>query len=294
MTLTQHERAIKLGLDVNEQMRQVIGRYIGTTDKPRGRLLAAYRNARRAIAGNTSSPNDVREILAGLRQATDAIIREALTTSAGNGWEAGRLNANIYALPPVPEFPPANNGLSAAGLAAVLAALDAQITTIQGMVNTGLADEALILGGPDRVGMLSPAQVQREGAHWVALVTIGLLITALGQSTSRDRGGPVYLKQAVAAIDERTTDCCLRVNGQTKPQDKPFVLTGTPRYADEMAGPPFHNWCRTATVIVRASDANDDVTREMRDAGQAEIKAREETLERQVISPADATSRRGG
>jgi hypothetical protein len=57
---------------------------------------------------------------------------------------------------------------------------------------------------------------------------------------SGDRGG--YLKQAVAAIDQKTTDCCLRVHAQAQPLDKDFHLTGEPRYADYLPYPGFHWW----------------------------------------------------
>lgn len=49
-----------------------------------------------------------------------------------------------------------------------------------------------------------------------------------------------YQKQAIATIDERTTDCCLKVHGQIQNIDDPFILTGTPRFADEMQDPAFH------------------------------------------------------
>lgn len=61
--------------------------------------------------------------------------------------------------------------------------------------------------------------------------------------------GQRYQKQAIAAIDARTTDCCRRVNGQIQPLDKPFELRGTPRFADRLMQPPFHWNCRTVTVL---------------------------------------------
>lgn len=81
-------------------------------------------------------------------------------------------------------------------------------------------------------------------------------------------------RQAVAVIDERTTDCCLRVHGQWQAYGDLFKLTGTPRYADELTGPPFHKWCRTATALVQRQYAADDLTQRMRDAARAEINAR--------------------
>ena len=100
-------------------------------------------------------------------------------------------------------------------------------------------------------------------------------------------------RQAVAVIDERTTDCCLRVHGQWQAFGDDFRLTGTPRYADHMGAPPFHKWCRTATALVQRKYAADDLTRQMRDAARDELVARKTAKpRRKVITPANAFSRR--
>lgn len=102
-----------------------------------------------------------------------------------------------------------------------------------------------------------------------------------------------WQKQAIAAIDERTTDCCLQAHGQTQALDKPFRLTGTPRYADEMQHSPFHWYCRTSVTLYLPEFEESGIrTEEMREAAQAEIEARKKTGKREVIHPADATSRR--
>jgi hypothetical protein len=59
---------------------------------------------------------------------------------------------------------------------------------------------------------------------------------------------PQMQKQAVAAIDDRTTDCCLRVHGQIKALNEPYELRGTPRFADEIMFPAFHWRCRSSSV----------------------------------------------
>lgn len=55
-------------------------------------------------------------------------------------------------------------------------------------------------------------------------------------------------KQAIAAIDDRTTECCLKVHSQIQDLDKPYKLTGTPRFQDEMMFPGFHWRCRTSSA----------------------------------------------
>lgn len=102
-----------------------------------------------------------------------------------------------------------------------------------------------------------------------------------------------YQKQAIAAIDERTTDCCLQVHGQIQNIDDPFHLTGTPRFADEVQDPPFHWYCRTATALYRPEFEEIGIpTSEMQDAAAAELEARDRTKTRVEIHPAHATSRR--
>ena len=59
---------------------------------------------------------------------------------------------------------------------------------------------------------------------------------------------PELKRQAVAVVQDRTTDTCLRVHGQIVGVDEPFTLTGQPRFADQMMVPAFHWNCRTAVV----------------------------------------------
>lgn len=118
------------------------------------------------------------------------------------------------------------------------------------------------------------------------------IVGAVRQAGQRQTG-QVWKKQAIAAIDERTTDCCLRVHGQIRGLDEPFVLTGTPRYADKQQHAPFHWHCRTAESLWIAEFETVGITTdEMRSAARAEIEARQRTGRRVEIHPAHATSRR--
>ena len=100
-------------------------------------------------------------------------------------------------------------------------------------------------------------------------------------------------KQATAAIDERTTDCCLRVHGQIRPMGKPFKLTGTPRFRDEIDRPPFHWYCRTASALyLPVFEKVGLSTSLMRRAAIIELEAREQDPKRVEIHPAHATSSR--
>ncbi len=104
-----------------------------------------------------------------------------------------------------------------------------------------------------------------------------------------------FQKQAIATIDERTTDCCLRVHGQVQPIDEPFELTGTPRYADEVQDPPFHWYCRTSEALYNPAFEEFGIpTERMVDMAQLELDARELTGKRVAIYPSHATARRAG
>ena len=103
-----------------------------------------------------------------------------------------------------------------------------------------------------------------------------------------------YQKEIVSTIDERTTDCCLRAHGQIQNLEDPFILTGTPRFADEIQDPPFHWFCRSSEVLYRPEFESIGITtEEMIDAAQAELIAREDGS-RVKIYPSHATARRPG
>lgn len=86
---------------------------------------------------------------------------------------------------------------------------------------------------------------------------------------------PAVRKQAIAAIGGNTTDCCLRVHGQIVEVDEPFVLTGTPRFADRMQYPGFHWNCRTTIVMHHpAFEAGAMSTERLRADAQAEQRRR--------------------
>lgn len=102
-----------------------------------------------------------------------------------------------------------------------------------------------------------------------------------------------YSHQAIAAIDQNTTNCCLLVHGQIQPLDKPFILYGTPRFADKMDNSPFHWNCRTAiSLYTQRMEAVGITTQEMRDAAEAEAKARAEGSTAKTW-PVNSVSKRG-
>ncbi len=83
-----------------------------------------------------------------------------------------------------------------------------------------------------------------------------------------------YYKQWVSGIDERTTETCLILHGAVVPLEEPFQVTGTPRFADEVDGPPGHWNCRSALALIREDELGDELTQRMAAARDAEAERR--------------------
>lgn len=288
-----HAKSVRSAERLNEDLGVLFAR-MGTSAHPRGGVLVAYRNALRALAtaldaGQMERAWQVAEVLKSLRrevlETTKPIIKDSATAAAHTavvqleayGIDAGGRPTDTIALSVIDQ-----------AMLAITATLDAQIAGAQAMAATG-ASKALIIGDEDRQGVLIPVAITAAAAFWAvraASTTWDWIATNWGGTRQ------TFYKQAIAAIDERTTDCCLEVHGQVQPMDEPFKLTGTPRYADELDEPPFHWNCRTAMALVTPDDADDQLSQEMRDAARAESNVRETTGRRDEIHPADARSRR--
>lgn len=170
------------------------------------------------------------------------------------------------------------------------------ISEINRLINAGDVDNAAGSLFAERIDdrasvyrkTLNAAVVESDKVIWgVAVGQLGTLINGVGTLVPY----PIQ-KQAIAAIDERTTDCCLRVHGQIQPLDHDFHLTGTPRYADYLPRPPFHWRCRTSETIYHPIVEGIGIsTDQMRSAARYEIDKRVEEG-RQVIHPAHAISKR--
>lgn len=286
MALNEHKRAVSLALRTNDELGKLINR-MGTKAAPRGRVLSAYRQARRAAA-QVDGLGGLLDVLAELRATLAEVMREVLTEAAAVGVRQAMTELAVYGLPNQPA-PVATTTEWAAWMAMV----DAQFQAVQGTWIASDGDLALVVGDEERVGLLSPGPVVREGARWVALTALAGWTATTVQGISRGGRRPDdFLRQAVAAIDERTTDCCLRVHGQVVGMREDFVLTGTPRFAERLRNPPFHEYCRSSVCLVRQEDAGDTLTQQMVEAAEREVTLRETTGTRRVITPAHARSGR--
>jgi hypothetical protein len=292
-----HRAAVASALQANEDIGRLTGR-LGTAEHPRGAVLVAYRNARRGLRGalGTAGPYTspvwaVREVMTGLEQDVAETMRSVAARAVAAGLAMADEQLGGYGLAGfVP--PMALSSEQAEAVTAVTGLVVAQTKTAAALAATG-TDPEMIYGNERQAGIVQPGPVVSAGALWIGTLVAGAFGWLVGQR-SRGAGEQAWWHQVVAAIDERTTDCCLRANGQSQPLDKPFRLTGTPRFADMLAHPPFHWFCRTSEALVRPQDAQDAVTQQLIAAGLAELRARAATGTRVEIHPAHARSRRSG
>jgi hypothetical protein len=130
--------------------------------------------------------------------------------------------------------------------------------TIQRELQTGLIQGQSFDSLVRRVMSTTPGDlgtsVWQRGQTSAELATRRLVITAENGSKQAaleevHRDVPEVQKQWISAIGPNTTDCCLRAHGQIQPLDKPFELTGTPRFADQLMTPPGHWNCRSSVAM---------------------------------------------
>lgn len=255
------KKAISSGIRMNERIGDLFAG-VGTSEHPRGSVLTDYRNARRLLQSALKENNRigaVTDVLRTLRRNLQADISSSFSDAIELGSEESKKQLGFYDIKVTKSIRLTDETQTA--LDAVLTRFDSQSAAIRALVLTD-ADDMQILGDEDRVGVLSASEITAAAAYWATF----LIWNAFDQSNTIN-SGLNFQKQAVAAIDMRTTDCCLRVHGQIQPFNKPFKLTGTPRFADEMDHPGFHWWCRTSEVLYLA-EYDDGFTKQMRDSAR--------------------------
>lgn len=262
----------------NIDLQRLFWSIIGTADHPRGDLLAEYRVARRTLAEilKRAGPRmdaEIAELLANLRRNVEAIIVDGIRQAADLGRTSAEKQVAAYIADGV-VVRTANDPADLAPVVdAVRGAIETQVRQVQTLAAMNEAPE-IIIGDDTRLGALQPGPVGRElGRYLASAQSLGMEAWLVGRD-GRLAGEIEFQRQAIAAIDQVTTDCCLRVHGQVVGLEEEFHLTGTPRFADRIMRPPFHWWCRTSTALYRKF-YEDGLTTEMRDASRAELEARE-------------------
>lgn len=272
--------AIRQAARDNRALQKLFWRAIGTGAHPRGAALVAYRNARRAMASVLAEGADTRyraaaanEVLVTLQRRLGEIGYEAL----GEAAEIGRGSAGEQ----VAGYEAAGMRVEVAGELADLGPLldgfggvvEGQLRAVYSLVAAGAGAERVI-GDKTRLGALQPGPVTRGLAQGLTLAREkGLALWLVGRDGRLITEETLFRRQAIAAVDHLTTDCCLRVHGQVVGLDEDFRLTGTPRYADRLRGAPFHDWCRTSVALYQEA-YDDGLTAELRGSAKAELSAR--------------------
>ena len=240
------QKSISSAVAANQQIGGLFAR-LGSADHPRGFISMAYRQADRAMRSALSEPNKVLAALDVMNSLRHSIQMEAsglLMDSYLYGEAEAMRQMKHYGVD-VKERKKISPKTQIA-LDALLAKIDAQTLTIQALLLTG-AEDGQIVGNDERKGgVLRASDVLAAGAIFAAGLFWNAFSETVDSSAVKERP---FSKQAVAGLDERTTDCCLRVHGQVQPLDGKFNLTGRPRFADEMDWAPFHWYCRTSIAL---------------------------------------------
>lgn len=237
----------------NRYLQRLFNRYIGTAEHPRGKLLTAYRHARAQIAalakaGHRGAEHEIREVLRILEHELRTIGLEVIDSAAQRGQASARAQLAGYVEDGATVAVAGEGADLSAMINSWMAEYERQQTAALGMLALG-TDPAVLVGDATRPGLLQPAPIAKAGANWISTALGAGVANWLIGRARQPRSGFVYDKQAIAGLDERTTDCCLRVHGQIVPFDKKFKLVGTPRFADELEWHPFHWYCRTSVAM---------------------------------------------
>lgn len=262
MTTNPLKKAIKSGIRMNDRIDDLFAD-IGTSSHPRGAVLTHYKEAKVLLADalrQTNRVGAVTNVLRNLRRNLQQDVNSVFNDAIGIGMDESKRQLSFYDINPSGIIKLTDEVQTA--LTTVMTRYDAQAAAIHALVMTD-ADEAQIVGDDDRSGVLSVGEVAAAAGYWATF----LVWNAFDNMTFNSSNGLNFRKQAIAAIDMRTTDCCLRVHGQIQPFDSPFKLTGTPRFANEMDWPGFHWWCRTSAVLY-LSEFDDGFTKQMRDSAR--------------------------
>lgn len=243
-------KSIESAVRANDTVGGLFAR-MGTSAHPRGFLPVAYRNAERAmktVLTETDPLMGARDVMGQLKTTVERETRALFLEAQSLGMEEAARQLSLYGVEtrPSPVLPMGLSEQSNAAVNAVTSTLDAQEAQILAMILADMQD-GQIIGDDNHDGVLSASELATAIAYWAAV----LFGDAFNGGTSGYADD--FKKIAVAALDGRTTRCCLEVHGQIQPFDAPFHLTGTPRFADYMDAPPFHWYCRTATALYLAS-----------------------------------------
>jgi len=245
-----HERSVASALRTVEQLGVLTDRLRAGTSP----INSAYRVVIRSLRGNLNDTHAIIDALQTLEDSVKASSRGFYERAALIGLAQAKRDLKIYDLGE-PE-PIQEDGVQAA-VTSALSLVEAQGDKVMSVARLNMGDE-LILGDDSRQGILTPTPILTEIAFWITGLSVLLYLS------STKKPGLDLVRQAVAQIDDNTTQTCLNVHGQVVAMQEDFHLTGTPKFATDMRAPPFHRGCRTAVAIIRRDFVKPEVTGKMR------------------------------
>ncbi|MCK5307167.1 MAG: hypothetical protein KAJ73_01015 [Zetaproteobacteria bacterium] len=246
-----HERSIDSALLTVVQLGKLADR-LRAGNSP---IYRAYRVVIRSLRRNLDDPRAITDALETLEDSVRVASQGFYERASGIGLAQAKRDLAIYGLG---EPDPVDDDGIFEAIVSILGLVAAQGERVKSVASLDMGDE-LILGDDSRQGILAPAAILTEIAFWIT----GLSVLSYLESTSKKMRG--FVRQAVAQVDDDTTQTCLNVHGQIVGLKEDFHLTGTPRFADNMHRPAFHRNCRTAVATIRKDLIDPEVTADMRD-----------------------------
>lgn len=291
MSFATHKAEIQAANRVNKKLR-VLQQGISPSLHPRNALTQIYKSTRKQIVANFDDIAELRNILFLFSSTVSRIVRPLIETSADLGRTAGlaSLGRRNISTPGLSQI--VSPTLITPAIVAIKEVADSQVAQTLAVASINGAVETVVGDGVNSVGFFSQGVLNKQINGFLTAITATSTLSLFEQFIAGQIEANVFYKQAVAAVDEKTTECCLIVHGQFQLIDDFFSLVGSPRFADLIQNPPFHWNCRTATALVHASERFDSLTQDMIDAGARELEARGDTDHRVEIHPAFALSGR--
>lgn len=266
----------------DRELGVLFGRYIGTqAHNPRGRVLTAYGTARRAMLEVLGSERASRQwealgVVRALRQQLADVGAVAVPLAEELGRASARAQVEAYIEAGGENYPAARDPIERGTvLQGWNTAVESRLAPIETLIATE-ADPGLIVseeGG--RLGALQPAPFQTDAAYWLAFVAAAAFAAWVWGRGGRQAERVPFRRQAVPAVDDRTTPCCLDVarRGQVVRFNEMFDTPEPPAYDRRQMWTPFHEWCRTS-VVLYLEEYDEGITERLQDAARGELARR--------------------
>jgi hypothetical protein len=252
-------KAIDLAVEANHKQEQMF-KELGGKDNPGGSVTSTYRTANLALTTALALDSvDARRQAAG---EIVSVLRYSVVNTAGLRFEESfaygigeadkQLEAYRLKQPgaTTQHMREVEERIIVGALDDIRSRIEQQAQSLNAMMLLG-AEEEQITGGQDRVGILRDSAIIPAMTFYMAsLIWTSFELQALRSQSIAER---TYQKQAIAVLDRRTTECCLKVHGQIQRFTSDFTTLGSPAYADRQDWPPFHPRCRTSIALYNST-----------------------------------------